>query len=72
MKQSHQEGVKFLADAIKSCSHETVRIDDVPSLRDQLTGLKHTGAQFQQMLSTNLNDSSERKYKYQEKEGLNI
>src|SRR5699024_10854553 len=52
MKETHQESVRILTEAINNQSHENVRIEDIYKYRDQLFQLKHSGPQFQQMMQT--------------------
>lgn len=51
MKESHQQSVKILTNAIKTKSHQEVAINDIYKFRDQLFNLKHSGPQFRQILN---------------------
>ena len=50
MKNNHRENVRILTEAIANKSQDAVRLEDIAKYRDQLFQLKHTGAQFRQML----------------------
>jgi len=52
MKEAHKK-VTLLTKAIKNKSQQSIPIEKVPSLREQLLNLKHSGKSFRAILNAN-------------------